>query len=316
MGTSVNTAATVAQVERAITGRRRDLTGRMFQAALVLAVAASLSILLLLLADVGSRGVPVLRDRGVDFFTSANSTIASRAGISQAVVGSLLLMAIVAVIAFPIGVGAAVYIEEYARDTRVTRFINANIRNLAGVPSIVYGILGLVIFVDALGNVLSGMRSTGSLISGGLTLAVLVLPIVIITTAEALRAVPAGIREAAYGVGATRWEVIRSHVLPYAAPGIFTGTVLTLARAFGETAPLILVGAVQGFFSTGVGGTVDRIFGNQGYTALPVLIFDWSKRPQQEFQDLAAAAIVVMMVVLLIVNGAAIVMRNRYDRRW
>jgi phosphate transport system permease protein len=258
----------------------------------------------------------VLRDRGAGFFTQGNSSIASRAGIEQALVGSLILMAIVAVVAFPIGVGAAVYIEEYARDTKVTRFITANIRNLAGVPSIVYGILGLVVFVQFLHDLSPSIRPTGNLLSGGLTLAVLVMPIVVITTSEALRAVPNGIREAAYGLGATRWEVIRSHVLPYAAPGIFTGTVLTLARAFGETAPLILVGAVQGFFSTGFSGLVDKVFGSQGYTALPVLIYDWSKRPQTDFQDLAAAAILVMMVVLLVVNGVAIAMRNRYERKW
>jgi phosphate transport system permease protein len=316
MAGTVNTAATVAQVERAIVGNRRDLTGRLFQAILVLALVISMGVLLLLLGSAASRGVPMLMDRGMSFFNQGNSTIASRAGISQALSGSLILMAIVVVVALPIGIGAAVYIEEYARDTRVTRFINANIRNLAGVPSIVYGLLGLAIFVDVLHKIVTGLHPTGSLISGGLTLSVLVLPIVIITTAEALRAVPNGIREAAYGVGATRWEVIRSHVLPYAAPGVLTGTVLTLARAFGETAPLILVGGVQGFFSTGNAGLGEKLFGDTGYTALPLLIFDWSKRPQHEFQDLAAAAIVVMMVALLLVNGVAIVMRNRYERKW
>jgi phosphate transport system permease protein len=313
---AVSSAATTAQVERAIAGNRRDLMGRLFQAILILALVMSLSVLLLLLGSAAVRGVPTIMDRGLSFFTDGNSTLAIRAGIGQALAGSLILMAIVAVVALPIGIGAAIYIEEYARDTRVTRFINANIRNLAGVPSIVYGLLGLAIFVDALRKVMTGLHPTGSLISGGLTLSVLVLPIVIITTAEALRAVPNGIREAAYGVGATRWEVIRSHVLPYAAPGILTGVVLTLARAFGETAPLILVGGVQGFFSTGNAGLGEKLFGDTGYTALPLVIFDWSKRPQHAFQDLAAAAIVVMMVVLLLVNGAAILLRNRYERKW
>ena len=305
MAGAVASSATVAQVERAIRGNRRDLFGRLFQA-----------ILILMLGSAAVTGVPTLMDRGMSFFTDGNSTISAHAGIAQALVGSLLLMAIVAVVALPIGIGAAIYIEEYARDTRVTRFINANIRNLAGVPSIVYGLLGLAIFVDALRHVATGIRSTGSLISGGLTLAVLVLPIVIITTAEALRAVPTGIREAAYGVGATRWEVIRSHVLPYSAPGILTGVVLTLARAFGETAPLILVGGVKGYFSTGGAGLGEKIFGDKAYTALPLLIYDWSGRPEHAFKDLAAAAIVVMMVVLLLVNGVAIVMRNRYERKW
>lgn len=313
---AVSTGATVAQVERAITGRHRDVIGKLFQAALILAIVTSLGILVLLLADVGSKGIPVLLDRGASFFTNGNSSLADRAGIEQALVGSLLMLVIVAVVALPIGIGAAIYLEEYARDTRFTRFISANIRNLAGVPSIVYGILGLVIFVNFLHNVFAQIRPTGSLISGGLTLAVLVLPIVVITGVEALRAVPNGIREAAYGVGATRWEVIRSHVLPYAAPGILTGVVLTLARAFGETAPLLLVGAVSGFFSTGSSGVAEKVFGDQPYTALPRLILDWTTRPQSEFQDLAAAAIVVMMVVLLLVNGVAIVMRNRYERKW
>ncbi len=314
MAAGVDTASARAQVTLAIHGHRRDVLGRLFQAFLLLALLSTVGVLLVLLGDVGVRGVPTLLDRGASFFTSGNSTSASRAGIGQALTGSLLMMVIVAVVALPIGIGAAVYLEEYARDTRLTQFIAANIRNLAGVPSIVYGILGLVIFVDALHRMIPGLKQTGGLISGGLTLSVLVLPIVIITASEALRSVPSGIREAAYAVGATRWEVVRSHVLPYASPGILTGTVLTLARAFGETAPLLLVGAIGGFFSTGAGSLGGKLLGN--YTALPVLIFDWTRRPQKDFQALAAAAIVVMMVVLLIVNGLAIYLRNRYERRW
>jgi phosphate transport system permease protein len=314
MAIGVDTATTRAQVERMLKGHHRDVAGRLFQAALILALLATLGILLLLLGDVARRGVPVFGERGMSFFTNGNSTSPSRAGISQALAGSIALMVIVAVVALPIGVGAAVYIEEYARDTRLTRFIRANIRNLAGVPSIVYGILGLVVFVDVMHKIMPGLKETGGLLSGGLTLAVLVLPIVIITASEALRAVPAGIREAAYGVGATRWEVIRSHVVPNAAPGILTGVVLTLARAFGETAPLLLVGAIKGFFATGGGSLGDKLLGS--YTALPVLIYNWTGRPQQAFQDLAAAAIVVMMAVLLVVNGVAIYLRNRYERKW
>jgi phosphate transport system permease protein len=223
-------------------------------------------------------------------------------------------MAIVAVVAFPLGVGAAVYLEEYARDTRLTRVIAANVRNLAGVPSIVYGILGLVLFVEALNRVVD-ILDIGSLLSGGLTLAVLVLPIVIITTSEALRSVPGSLREAAFGVGATRWEVIRHHVLPVAAPGILTGTVLSLARAFGETAPLLLVGVATGFFSTGDAGVLERLLHSR-YSALPVQILNWSVFPNPVFKDLAAAGIVVMMVILLLVNGIAIWLRNRYERTW
>jgi phosphate transport system permease protein len=314
MAVGVDTATTRAQVARAIQGHRRDVLGRMFQAFLVLTLVCTIGILLLLLGDVAVRGVPTLVERGSTFFTQGNSTSAARAGIGQALVGSLLMMVIVAVVALPIGIGSAIYLEEYARDTRLTRFIGANIRNLAGVPSIVYGILGLVIFVDVLHQIVPGLSKRGGLISGGLTLSVLVLPIVIITASEALRAVPSGIREAAYGVGATRWEVVRSHVLPYAAPGILTGTVLTLARAFGETAPLLLVGASRGFFTSGSGSFVDKLLGS--YTALPVLIYNWTTRPQKDFQALAAAAIVVMMVVLLLVNGLAIYLRNRNERTW
>ena len=188
------------------------------------------------------------------------------------------------------------------------------VRNLAGVPSIVYGLLGLAIFVVALGDVLGPGRTQGrSLIAGGLTMAILVLPIVIITTAESLRAVPATIREAAFGVGATRWETIRSHVLPYAAPGIFTGTILSMARAFGETAPLILVGAVVGGFNVSYDNPVEQALGR--YTALPTTIFDWARKPGT-FDGNTYAAIIVLLVVLLGVNALAIFLRNRFERRW
>jgi phosphate transport system permease protein len=297
-------------VRQTIAGRRRDVGGRLVEAALLLTLLLSLAILIALLGDIAGKGLSVFRDRGADFITSPGSTLPSRAGIWQGLTGSLTLMVFVAALAFPIGVGAAVYLEEYARDTRFTRFINTNIRNLAGVPSIVYGLLGLAIFVEAL----SGFTGGRSVISGGVTLAILVLPIVIIVSAEALRAVPQSIREAGYGVGATKWEVIRSHVLPYAAPGIFTGTILALARAFGETAPLLLVGAVTGFFTTGSGELIDRLQGF--YTSLPTVIFDWSRRPQEEFQALTAAAIMVLMGVILLVNATAIFLRNRYERRW
>jgi phosphate transport system permease protein len=311
---AVASDATTSAVLAGLRGRGRDVRGMVFAGLLLASLLASLAILVVLLWNVAKQGVPVLLERGGSFLTSPNSTIPSHAGIGQALAGSLVMMAIVAVVAFPIGVGAAVYLEEYARDSRLTRFIAANIRNLAGVPSIVYGILGLVIFVEAMSKILS-MRSTGSLLSGGLTLAVLVLPIVIITTAEALRAVPQGIREAAYGVGATRWEVIRSHVLPSAAPGIVTGTVISLARAFGETAPLLLVGAARGFISTGNASPVEKLV-DAPYTAVPVTILDWMTRPQVAFRDLASAAIVVMMVILLAVNGFAIWLRNRYEQKW
>jgi phosphate transport system permease protein len=220
----------------------------------------------------------------------------------------------VAVLAVPIGVAAAIYLQEYARDSRMNRALIANIRNLAGVPSIVYGILGLVIFAQAL-RAITGPDVNGlSYISGGLTLSVLVMPFVIIITMEALRAVPNGIRDAAYGVGATRWEVVRSHVLPYAAPGVFTGVILAVARAFGETAPLLLVGAVTGFLSTGNQGFFESLQGK--YTSLPTIIFSWSKQPANLWQANTAAAIVVLLGAILVVNFLAIILRNRYERKW
>jgi phosphate transport system permease protein len=304
---------TTAAVERALRGGRADWRGIVFRGALLGTLVTVLVILTVLIGDVIRTGMPVFRERGADFLSSDLSSFAFRAGVWQGIVGSVSLMIFVVAIAFPLGIGAAVYIEEYARDTRLTRFINANIRNLAGVPSIVYGLLGLAIFVKALGGITGPGVEGRSLISAGLTLAIMVLPIVIITSAEALRAVPLSIREAGYGVGATRWEVIRSHVLPYAAPGILTGTVLSLARAIGETAPLILVGATTGFLGSNAGFFESF---HERFTALPIIIFRWASLPDERFQALTAAAIMVLMAVLLLMNSVAIVLRNRYDRNW
>jgi phosphate transport system permease protein len=283
-----------------------DWRSWILEGALLLSLLVALGILLVLLADIASTAAPILLDRPAEFLSSPMSARAERAGIAQALLGSILLTVIVMAVAIPIGIGAAIYLEEYARDTRLTRFIRTNVRNLAGVPAIVYGLLGLAVFVTLL-----GMGRV--LLAGGLTLAVLVLPIVIITTSEALRAVPGAIREAAYGVGATRWETIRSHVLPYAAPGVFTGTILSLARAFGETAPLLMVGAIAGTFSLS-GGPVEQL--TSRYTSLPTVIFHWAGYPQADFRALTAAAIAVLMVVILLVNASAIFLRNRYDRKW
>jgi phosphate transport system permease protein len=268
----------------------------------------SLAILFTLIADVLQRGLPLLQERGIEFLSSPTSARASRAGVAQGIFGSVMMAVFVAIFAFPIGILTAVYLEEYAPDNRLTRFINVNIRNLAGVPSVVYGLLGLTIFVVTLKGVTGGR----TLIAGGITLAVLVLPIVIITSAEAVRAVPRALREAGYGVGASRWEVTRLLVLPYAAPGILTGTVLSISRALGETAPLILVGAVLGGFSSGNKNAVEQFFGS--YTALPVTIYDWARRAQVDFRQLTAAAIIVLLVITLLTNAIAILLRNRYER--
>ena len=318
MATRMAAPTTSEVVAQRLQGRRFALGGFVFEALLLLALLTSLGILVALLVDIISGAAGVFADRGFDFITSTLSLNGETAGVFSAIVGSLLLTLVVAVVAFPLGIGAAIYLEEYAPDNRLTRIIGTNIRNLAGVPSIVFGLLGLAILVgvvDAIGLGGPGTTNGRNAIAGGLTLALLVLPIVIITAAEALRAVPNSIREAGFGVGATRWEVIRHHVLPSAAPGILTGTVLTLARAFGETAPLLLVGVATGFFSAGQAGLFDRITGK--YTALPVVVFSWSRQPTEGFQDhLAPAAILVLLVVLLTANGAAIILRNRYERKW
>ncbi len=296
-------------VRRAIEGGRTDWRSVAFQGLLVLLLVLTLGILAWLLVVVFVNGIPVLAERGFDFLTSPLASRPDAAGVGQAIGGSLWLMLFVALISFPLGIGAAVYLEEYAHDSWFTRLINTVVRNLAGVPSIVYGLLGLAVFVVALADFTGGR----SLLSGGLTMAILVLPIVIITSAEALRAVPGAIREAAFGVGATRWEVVRSHVLPYAAPGILTGTILSMARAFGETAPLILVGAVIGGFNVHYDGVVESLQGR--YTALPTTVYDWARKPPS-FSGNVYAAIVVLIVVLLLVNALAIYLRNRFERRW
>ena len=222
-------------MELARRGQRNDIRGRLFSATLLLSLLIALFVLIVLLGTVVAEAWPVFTDRGLEFVSDNLSRFEGRAGVRQGLVGSLILITFVAVIAVPLGIAAAVYLQEYARDSRINRSLIANIRNLAGVPSIVYGILGVAIFAGTDLRSVTGPESSGlSYISGGLTLAVLVMPFMIIITMEALRTVPRGIREAAYGVGATRWEVVRSHVLPYAAPGVFTGAILALARAFGE----------------------------------------------------------------------------------
>lgn len=270
---------------------------------------------------------------GTSSFLNSNlSRIPERAGIAQAIFGTIVLAIFVAVVAFPLGVATAVFLEEYAPENRLTNFVRLNIRNLAGVPSVVYGLLGLAIFVQLLGTDLetlpliggllndifgeNGITGGRTIIAGGFTLAILVLPIVIITASEAIRAVPQSLREGGYGVGATQWEVTKTLVLPNAFAGILTGTILSLSRAIGETAPLILVGAFYGtFFTTGSAGVFDRL--STTYTALPSVIFQWATDAKTEFSiDLAAAAILALLAITLLANLAAVLLRNRYEKRW
>lgn len=277
---------------------RRRRNGRIFQALCLLSIGLSIAALVALLGDIVVDGWSWL---SAEFLTSFPSRIPERAGIKPAILGSVWIMALVAAICFPIGVGAAIYLEEYAPRGRLTKLIQTNIANLAGVPSVVYGILGLAIFVRFFGF-------GRSILAGSATLALLVLPVVIIAAQEAIRAVPTSLREAAYGVGATRWQVVRHHVLPVAMPGILTGMILALSRAIGETAPLILVGALA-FVAFEPTSPMDL------FTVLPIQIFNWTARPQAEFHGLAAAAIVVLLVLLLAMNATAILLRNRYQSK-
>jgi phosphate transport system permease protein len=292
-------------------GRRVDLKGMVFEGALLLALLVALAILVVLLFDQFSRGWGVLAERGTSFLQGPISSFSpAMAGIKDGLIGSALTLIFVVLVAIPLGVGAAIYLEEYAPNTRFTRFVTVNVRNLAGVPSIVYGLLGLALFVQVLGPVTGGSTA----MAGGLTLAVLVLPIVIITASEAVRAVPQSIREAGYGVGATRWEVIRHHVLPSAAPGILTGTILSISRAIGESAPVIMVGAVLGSIF-GAGGDLASMLRGP-FTTLPTVVYTYSRQPNAAFREVTAATIIVLLAVIILANATAIILRNRYERKW
>ena len=276
---------------------RRKLSGTIFLGACVAAIGILLIALIALLVDVVTKGVPWL---DIDFLTGVPSRRAESAGILPALVGSLEIGLMTGLLSFPIGVAAAIYLEEYARDTFVTRTLRTNIANLAGVPSIIYGIFGLAIFVRAL--------SLGrSPLAAALTLALLIMPIVIIATIEAIRAVPDSQREGAYALGATRWQTVRGSVLPAAAPGIVTGIILAMARAIGEAAPIIVIGAAS--FVTFLPTPVQ-----EGFSILPIQVYQWTSRPQAAFQGIAAAAILVLLILMVILNVLAIILRNRLAR--
>jgi phosphate transport system permease protein len=306
----VEPALTSDTVRARLAGSRRDVAGPAFRAVVFLGLAIAVLVLVVLLAQVVTDGWSVLSTRPWDFLNGTLRSRASEAGVFQGLRGSLWIGIFTVILAFPIGIGAAIYLEEYAPHGWLTRFITINIRNLAGVPSVVYGLLGLAIFVRALDGVTGGR----TVVAAGITLAILVLPIVIITSSEAIRAVPDSLREAGYGVGATQWEVIRGHVLPYAAPGIITGTILSLARALGEAAPLILIGALGGRLAER-GSFFDLGQLDERFTAMPIVITTWVKRSQPGFAEAAAAAIVVLLVVVLLANAAAIILRNRFEKR-
>ena len=278
-----------------IAGRKTKAT--VVQGLLFVVTALAIVILAALLWDITAAGARWL---SLDLLTNTASRKPEDAGLRPALLGTLWVIGLTALFAFPVGVGAAVYLEEYAPNNRWTRLLKTNIANLAGIPSIVYGLLGLSVFVSLL-----GLGRT--VISGALTMALLILPVIIIASQEAIRAVPPSLRQAAFALGATRWQVARDHVIPAAMPGILTGIILSISRAMGETAPLLVVGAAAyvTFNPTGL---------TSKYTALPMQIYEWARRPQQDFQDLAAAAIIVLLVLLLMLNATAIYLRQRFAK--
>ena len=290
----------------------RDLRGTGFRLLLQTCLVISTAILAILLIQVWTDGWPIIDNRLGDFLSG---TLRSRSedealGISQGLAGSFWIAVFVAVLAFPMGIAAAIYLEEYAPENLLTNAIDIAIRNLAGVPSVVYGLLGLFLFVKT-----NDGQST--LIAGGVTLAILVLPIVVITAAEAIRAVPSILREGAYGVGATKWDVVRTQVLPYAAPGIFTGTLLSLARAVGEAAPLILVGAITGRLAPRDGGIFSLDQFTDRFTAMPIVIVGWVVNSGRDagFGPAAGAAIVVLLIFVILMNSVAVLLRNRFEKK-
>lgn len=276
---------------------RRRLSGTLFYGACVAAIGLLLLTLLLLLYHVLSQGLPWL---DADFVTGVPSRRAANAGIFPALVGSLEISLMVGLLTFPTGVAAAIYLTEYAPDTQVTRLLRTNISNLSGVPSVIYGILGLALFVRV-----AGLGFT--ILAGALTITLLILPVVIIASIEAIKAVPDAQREGAYALGASRWQMVRQAVLPAAAPGIMTGIILAMARAIGETAPLILVGAFT--FVT----FVPQPFSGQ-YTVLPIQVYGWAVLPQDAFHGLSAAAIIVVLIMMFVLNGLALIVRARLSR--
>ena len=278
---------------------RRKWMGRAFHGLCLLSVCIALGMLAVLLIYLLQQGVT-----GIDwsFLTSFPSRHSDKAGIKPAMLGSIYVVLVAGVVSFTLGVATALFLEEYATRSKFAKIAKINIANLAGVPSIVYGILGLQIFVHS-------MHLGNSVLAGGFTLALLVLPIVIVAASEAVRAVPPSLREGSYALGATRWQVIWRMVIPQAFPGILTGVILAVSRAIGETAPLIAMGAL-----TFVPFTPDSPLSR--FTVLPIQIFNWTSRPQEGFRETAAAGIIVLLVILLVMNAGAVILRNRFQNKW
>jgi phosphate transport system permease protein len=278
--------------------RRRKLLDRFFGSFCLISIVLACLVLIYLLSTVVRDGAGKLNPQ---FFNSFTSRIPDRAGIKASLFGTLWVIVLTGCIAVPVGIAAAIYLEEFnTRRNRLTNFIQVNIANLAGVPSIVYGLLGLALFVR-------WMALDRSIIAGALTMSLLILPMIIIVSQEALRAVPSSYREASFALGATKWQTIRGQVLPAALPGILTGVILSISRAIGETAPLITIGAVT-YIATTPSSVTDK------FTVLPIQIFDWASRPQEGFHKAAAGGILVLLAVLLTLNAAAVILRYRSQR--
>ncbi|MEK4386544.1 phosphate ABC transporter permease PstA [Solibacillus sp. FSL W7-1464] len=278
---------------------KRLISNKMWKIIFIIATSFALVSLGMLLYRILAQGLGFL---DINFITNFASRIPENAGIKAALVGSLWLMSVVAPVSIILGVSTALYLEEYAKQNKLNDFIRMNISNLAGVPSIVFGLLGLTIFVRLFGF-------EKSILAAGLTMSLLILPVIIVAAQEAIRAVPNEQREASYGMGATKWQTIVRVVLPAAIPGILTGSILALSRAIGETAPLVVIGipVILQFLPTGYLDT---------FTALPMQIFDWAKRPQEAFQYVASAGIIVLMIFLLTMNSIAIIIRNKFQKRY
>lgn len=278
---------------------KRITFNKVWKALFFLATTFALVTLAILLYRIVTQGAGYLN---FDFLNNFASRFADKAGIKAALVGSLWLMGVVAPVSIILGVGTAIYLEEYAKKNRINDFIRMNISNLAGVPSIVFGLLGLTIFVRM-------MELGKSILAAGFTMSLLILPVIIVAAQEAIRAVPNEQREASFGMGATKWQTILRVVLPAAIPGILTGSILALSRAIGETAPLVVIGipVILQFLPDGL---------LSQFTALPMQIYDWAKRPQEAFQYVAAAGILVLMTVLLLMNSIAIFIRNKFQKRY
>ncbi len=300
------------RVEDEIFKQGGDLRGSGFKALMFSALGMSILILVILMVDVLIDGWSVLSTRLGDFLTGTlrSQSTDELLGISQGLIGSMWIAIFVIALSFPIGISAAIYLEEYAKPGRLTQVIDIAIRNLAGVPSVVYGLLGLFLFVTT-------NQGQSTLAAGGITLAILVLPIVVITSAEAIRAVPSSLRQGAYGVGATQWDVIRTQVLPFAAPGILTGTLLSLSRAIGEAAPLILVGAITGRLAARDRSIFSPDQLTDRFTAMPIVIVGWVQEAARDigFAAAAGAAIVVLLVLVIAMNSIAVLLRNHFEKK-